>query len=94
MYEQNGNVATITINREKALNALNSQVLDELNATLDAVDLATVRCLVITGAGAKSFVRLGRTTRMAYDNRGNITQNYLCRGQLHGFSGRLPGPQE
>lgn len=56
LYEQNGNVATITINREKALNALNSQVLDELNATLDAVDLATVRCLVITGAGAKSFV--------------------------------------
>ena len=49
LYEQNGNVATITINREKALNALNSQVLDELNATLDAVDLATVRCLVITG---------------------------------------------
>ena len=30
LYEQNGNVATITINREKALNALNSQVLDEL----------------------------------------------------------------
>lgn len=56
LYEQNGNVATVTINREKALNALNSQVLDELNATLDAVDLATVRCLVITGAGAKSFV--------------------------------------
>lgn len=56
LYEQNGNVATITINREKALNALNSQVLDELNATLDAVNLATVRCLVITGAGAKSFV--------------------------------------
>lgn len=56
LYEQNGNVATITINREKALNALNSQVLDELNATLDAVDLATIRCLVITGAGAKSFV--------------------------------------
>ena len=53
LYEQNGNVATITINREKALNALNSQVLDELNATLDAVDLATVRCLVITGAGSQ-----------------------------------------
>ena len=54
MYKRQ--VATIPINREKALNALNSQVLDELNATLDAVDLATVRCLVITGAGAKSFV--------------------------------------
>ena len=32
-YEQEGFVGVITINRPKALNALNSQVLDELNAT-------------------------------------------------------------
>ena len=56
LYEVNGAVGTITINREKALNALNSQVLDELSATLDAVDLDTVRCLILTGAGEKSFV--------------------------------------
>jgi len=56
LYEQKGAYAVITINREKALNALNSQVLDELDATLDAVDLNTVRCLVLTGAGEKSFV--------------------------------------
>ena len=56
LYEVNGAVGTITINREKALNALNSQVLDELNATLDAVDLDTVRYLILTGAGEKSFV--------------------------------------
>ena len=56
LYEVDGAVATITINREKALNALNSQVLDELSATLDAVDLNTVRCLILTGAGEKSFV--------------------------------------
>src|SRR5574344_760119 len=55
-YEVEGAVGTITINRPKALNALNSQVLDELNETLDAVDLDTVRCLVLTGAGDKSFV--------------------------------------
>lgn len=56
LYEVNGAVGTITINREKALNALNSQVLEELDATLDAVDLDAVRCLILTGAGAKSFV--------------------------------------
>ena len=55
-YEQKGAVATITIAREKALNALNSQVLDELDATLDQVDLGGVRCLILTGAGEKSFV--------------------------------------
>ena len=56
LYEQKSNIATITINREKALNALNSQVLDELSAVLDGVDLNEVRCLVLTGAGQKSFV--------------------------------------
>ena len=56
LYEVKDMVATITINRPKALNALNSQVLEELDAALDAVDLNTVRCLILTGAGDKSFV--------------------------------------
>lgn len=56
LYEQKGGYAIIIINREKALNALNSQVLDELNAALDAVDTDEVRCLIVTGAGPKSFV--------------------------------------
>ena len=56
LYEVKGQVGTITINREKALNALNSAVLDELDKTLDAVDLDNVRCLILTGAGQKSFV--------------------------------------
>ncbi len=55
-YEVEGAVATITIDRQKALNALNSQVLDELSETLDAVDLNTVRVMILTGAGEKSFV--------------------------------------
>ena len=56
VYEQKGQYGVITISREKALNALNSQVLDELDACLDAVDLNEVRALVLTGAGEKSFV--------------------------------------
>ena len=59
-YEVEGMVGIITINRPKALNALNSQVLEELDATLDAVDQNTVRCLILTGAGEKSFVRRER----------------------------------
>ena len=55
-YEQEWFVGVITINRPKALNALNSEVLKELNATLDAVDLENTRALVLTGAGEKSFV--------------------------------------
>ena len=56
LYEQKGAVGIITINREKALNALNSTVLEEIDAVLDGVDLEAVRRLILTGAGQKSFV--------------------------------------
>lgn len=56
LYEQKDGYAIITVNREKALNALNSQVLDELNAALDGVNTDEVRCLIVTGAGSKAFV--------------------------------------
>ena len=55
-YETAAAVATLTIDRQKALNALNSAVLDELNAAIDAIDLDSVRVLIITGAGERSFV--------------------------------------
>ena len=55
-YEQEGFVGVITINRPKALNALNSRVLEEINETLDNVDLEATRALILTGAGEKSFV--------------------------------------
>ena len=55
-YEVEGQIGIITINRPKALNALNSAVLDELDKALDAVDQEAIRCLILTGAGEKSFV--------------------------------------
>ena len=50
-------IAEITIARPKALNALNTQVLDDLSSILN--DLETnkdLRCLIITGEGEKAFV--------------------------------------
>ena len=55
-YEVKGNYAVITINREQALNALNSEVLDDLDKVIDGIDFETVRAVVLTGAGEKSFV--------------------------------------
>ena len=51
-----GHVATLTIDRPKALNALNSEVLAELDAAVDSLNLDEIRCLILTGAGEKSFV--------------------------------------
>lgn len=51
------NVAVITINRPKFLNALNTEVLKELSEAIDLIDKdSTVRAVIVTGAGEKAFV--------------------------------------
>lgn len=55
-YEVEGLTGIITINRPNALNALNSQVLEELDEILTHIDTSLVRALILTGAGEKSFV--------------------------------------
>ncbi|HOK06779.1 MAG TPA: enoyl-CoA hydratase-related protein [Syntrophales bacterium] len=57
LYELDGGVVTITINRPKALNALNSEVMGEINAAVTACGKDdAVKAVIITGAGEKSFV--------------------------------------
>ena len=54
-HEREG-VAAITLNRERALNSLNTALLEKLRAALeDAESDGTVRAIVITGAGSRAF---------------------------------------
>ena len=55
-YEPKGDIAYLVIDRPEALNALNAQVLADLDAALDAIDLELIRCVIVRGAGEKSFV--------------------------------------
>lgn len=55
-YEARGPIATLTVNRPAALNALNAQVLREIGEALDLVDADAVRCVIVRGAGEKAFV--------------------------------------
>jgi len=51
------NILTITINRPDKLNALNQQVMSDLNEVMDEVyNNPEIRSAIITGAGPKSFV--------------------------------------
>lgn len=57
LLERDAAVVTITINRPKVLNALNTRTLDELRrAVLALRHDAAVRAVILTGAGDKSFV--------------------------------------
>ena len=56
LYARRGGVAAITLNRERALNSLNTALLEKLRAALeDAESDGTVRSIVITGAGNRAF---------------------------------------
>lgn len=78
--EHKGDIAVLTINRPEALNALNDEVISQLDEVLDSVDPAAVRCLILTGAGQKAFVagadiaqmsELTKTEGEAFGKHGN-----------------------
>ena len=79
-YEEEKTIAILTINRPKALNALNSKVLDEIEQTLNSINLNKIKALIITGAGEKSFVagadigemsKLSKKEGEAFGKKGN-----------------------
>ena len=54
--EKQGHVGIVTIDRQEALNALNSQVLSDLDAVIDQVAADDeIYVMILTGAG-RSFV--------------------------------------
>ncbi len=56
LYEKKDGMATITINRPQAMNALNEETIPEILSRLqDAEKDENVRVIVITGAGEKAF---------------------------------------
>jgi enoyl-CoA hydratase len=57
LFEKKDGIAYVTFNRPKVLNALNRKTVEELReALLETRDDSSVRVLILTGAGEKSFV--------------------------------------
>lgn len=57
ILEKEENLAIVTINRPKALNALNSETLTDINTVIDDLEQDnTIYCVILRGSGEKSFV--------------------------------------
>src|SRR6202022_4373678 len=54
LLEFNGEIAKITLNRPDKRNAINTQMISELQSALDAVEKSHSRVVIVTGAG-KAF---------------------------------------
>ncbi|NTV89786.1 MAG: short-chain-enoyl-CoA hydratase [Clostridiales bacterium] len=65
ILETEGNVALLTINRPKALNALNTETLREIDTAVDMIAANEgIYALVITGSGEKAFIAGADITEM------------------------------
>ena len=57
LLEKEGHLAIVTINRPKALNALNSETLKDLDTVIEDLENDNnIYAVILTGAGEKSFV--------------------------------------
>ncbi len=57
LFETEGPVAVVTVNRPEAMNALSPQVVDEIDQAMKAVMADDdLRAVILTGAGNKAFV--------------------------------------
>ncbi|NTE05507.1 enoyl-CoA hydratase [Agrobacterium tumefaciens] len=80
------NILYITINREKALNALNRETLTELaDAIAFANEKADVRGVILTGAGEKAFVA-GADIKEFSDYNAKQGEELARNGQHHVFN--------
>ncbi|HLU25140.1 MAG TPA: enoyl-CoA hydratase-related protein [Longimicrobiales bacterium] len=87
--ERNDGIAVVTANRPEKLNALNAEMIDELDRAFRALaEDADVRGVVVTGAGEKSFVagadiaelaRMGPVDGVQTSRRGQTTFRFIER---------------
>ncbi len=91
--EVHDGIATLTVNRPEALNALNSEVLDSIYAEVRRITVQKeARAIVVTGAGEKAFVAGADIAEMK-DYGPDQAEEFSMRGQnaFHALRD-FPGP--
>ena len=93
IVERDGAVAVLTINRPKVLNALNSRTLDELHrAMLELKADESIRAIVLTGAGDRSFVAGADIAELAVQTPSSGREHALAGQQVFDLIENLGKP--
>jgi enoyl-CoA hydratase/carnithine racemase len=83
LYQEDKNVGLLTLNRPKALNALNQKMIEELEHLFDELHKSeTVRVLILTGAGEKGFcsgLDMKETAPSLFGQPIEVIYKYQCR---------------
>ena len=67
LYETKGSIAYVTVNRPKVLNALNTPTWTDLKAAFEEAKAdASVRGVILTGAGEKAFIAGADISELAH----------------------------
>jgi len=92
-YEQNGNLAIITLNRPESMNAFNYEMLRELGQVAESIRInPDIRVVIFTGTGDKAF-SVGADLK----ERKNLTEQQVKRniykiGEVFSTIENLPQP--
>jgi enoyl-CoA hydratase len=90
---RDGKIASITLNRPEVLNAMNTQLNQELRAAINEVkNDKNIRVLIITGAGDKAF-SAGRDLKEYSESKATPVEDWEKRIDQGGNFGLLGMPQ-
>ena len=79
-FEEFEGIGVLTLNREDKLNALNSEVMDELSSFLTELKSTKLSGLIFTGAGEKAFIA-GADIAQMKDMSSEQAQSFAVKGQ-------------
>jgi enoyl-CoA hydratase len=81
LYEVKNQIAYVTVNRPKVLNALSIATINEIGQAIQAAkDDASVRVVILTGSGEKAFVAGADINELKAANS-EVGKQYALRGQ-------------
>ncbi|MFQ5676089.1 MAG: enoyl-CoA hydratase-related protein [bacterium] len=93
LFETRDNIATITINRPEALNALNWQTMQEIQSAFSEVaENSEVAGVILTGAGEKSFVAGADIKELATKDPVGAKEFSMASQEILHFIEHLPKP--